>query len=68
MIVYKFDIVEQLRESGYTTTKLRKEKILSEGTLTKFRTGDTNISIDNLERLCKLLDMQPGNILKYIED
>ena len=28
MIVYKIDVLEALKEAGYTTTKLRKEKLL----------------------------------------
>lgn len=28
MLKYKFDVLDTLKESGYTTTKLRKEKLL----------------------------------------
>lgn len=30
MFVYKFDVLEKLKENGYNTTKLRKEKLLGE--------------------------------------
>lgn len=64
---YKFNILAALREKGYKSTKLRNEKILSESTMQKFRTGEI-VSTDNIERLCRLLDCQPGDILEYVPD
>ena len=32
----------------------------------KLRKGDM-VGIKTLEQLCELLDMQPGNIIKYVE-
>lgn len=64
---YKFDILAALREKGYSSTKLRNEKILSESTMQRFRTGEM-VSADNIGRLCELLDCQPGDILEYVPD
>ncbi len=64
---YKFDIIAALREKGYRSTRIRNEKILGESTMQKFRTGEM-VSTDNIERLCRLLDCQPGDILEYIPD
>ena len=64
---YKFDIISALREKGYRSTRIRNEKILSESTMQKFRTGEM-VSTDNIERLCKLLGCQPGDIIEYIPD
>lgn len=64
---YKFDIIAALREKGYRSTRIRKEKILGESTMQKFRTGEI-VSTDNVERLCRLLDCQPGDILEYVPD
>ena len=33
----------------------------------KFKNKDTSISLDNLNRLCAILEMQPRDIIKYIE-
>ena len=68
MMKYKFNIVEALKENGYNTNYIRLNKVLSEATMTKFRKNDTSITIDNLERLCKLLNCQPGDILEYVPD
>ncbi|MDE5991487.1 MAG: helix-turn-helix domain-containing protein [Oscillospiraceae bacterium] len=64
---YKFDIIAALKEKGYTSNKIRNEKIMSESTMQKFRTGEM-VSTDNIARLCKLLDCQPGDILEYVPD
>ena len=67
MFVYKFDVLETLKEYGYNTTRLRKEKHLGENAIQYLRRGEM-VGIIALEKICKLLDMQPGNIIKYVED
>lgn len=67
MFVYKFDVLETLKESGYNTTRLRKEKLLGENAIQSLRRGEM-VGIIALEKICELLDMQPGNIIKYVED
>ena len=67
MFVYKFDVLENLKECGYNTTRLRKEKLLGENAIQSLRRGEM-VGIIALEKICKLLDMQPGNIIKYLED
>lgn len=64
---YKFNIIAALREKGYRSTRIRDEKILSESTMQKFRTGEM-VSTDNITRLCRLLECQPGDILEYVPD
>lgn len=66
MFVYKFDVLENLKESGYNTTRLRKEKLLGENAIQSLRRGEM-VGIIALEKICKLLDMQPGNVIKYVE-
>lgn len=66
-IKYKFNVLAALKEKGYTTSRIRKEKILSESTLQKFRTGEM-VSSDNIATLCKLLECQPGDIMEYVKE
>lgn len=66
MFVYKFNILEALKEAGYNTARLRKEKLLGENAIQSLRRGDM-VGIIALEKICSLLDMQPGNIIKYVE-
>ena len=67
MLKYKFDVLSELKNRGYSTYKIRKEKIFGEAILQKFRTGKI-IAADNLDTLCKLLECQPGDILEYVPD
>lgn len=67
MFVYKFDVLETLKESGYNTTRLRKEKLLGENAIQSLRRGEM-VGIIALEKICSILDMQPGNIIKYVEN
>lgn len=66
-IKYKIDILEALKAAGYSTYKLRKEKLIGEATIQRLRSG-TPVSWENLSVLCKLLNCQPGDILEYVPD
>lgn len=67
MLAYKFDVLKALKEAGYNTTRLRKEKLLSEGTIQNLR-DNVVVGAKSLDKLCRLLVMQPGDIIEYIED
>lgn len=67
MLKYKIDILEKLKENGYTTYKLRKDKIIGESQIQKIRNGEL-ASKETLNTICKLLHCQPGDILEYIEE
>jgi len=64
---FKVNILEALKEKGYTTYKLRKDNILSQSTLQKLREGK-GLAWENIERLCALLDCQPGDLLEYVKE
>ena len=64
---FKVNILESLKEKGYTTYKLRKDNILSQSTLQKLREGK-GLAWENIERLCALLDCQPGDLLEYVKE
>lgn len=67
MIRYKQNILELLKMNGYSTYKIRKNKIFSEAQLQYFRNG-TIVREETLNKLCCLLNCQPGDILEYIPD
>lgn len=66
-VQYKLNIISALKEAGYSTYRLRKEKLLAESTLQKFRNNEL-VSWDNISTVCKLLNCQPGDLLEYIPD
>ena len=66
MLVYKIDVLETLKESGYNSTRILKENLISQSAVQKIRKNEM-VGIKTIEKLCELLDMQPGNIIKYVE-
>ena len=66
-MVFKFDVLKALKEKGYTTYRIRADKILSESTVQKLRTGKP-LSWENIETICRLLEVQPGDLLEYKPD
>ena len=66
MIIYKIDVLETLKEAGYNTTRILKENLISQSAVQQIRKGEP-VGIKTLDKLCKLLDMQPGNIIKYVD-
>ncbi len=67
MIKYKIDVLQALKNAGFTTYRLRKDKILGEATIQKLR-GFELVSWENINTICKLLSCQPGDILEYVKD
>ncbi len=67
MLTYKIDVLETLKESGYNTTRLRKDQIIGESAIQSLRKGEM-VGIKTIEKICDILDMQPGNIIKNVED
>lgn len=67
MIKYKIDIISELARVGINTTTAKKSGVFGQDTMRKFRNGDTKISLEVLNRLCCVLEMQPRDIIKFVE-
>lgn len=69
MIRYRnnIDVIVKLGEAGYSTYKIRSEKLLTEKALQKIRDGKLP-SWHELDRLCGLLRCHPVDLLEYIPD
>lgn len=63
-IKYKIDVLAALKAAGYSTYRIRKEKLLGEAHLQSIRNGKM-VSWDVLSIICELLCVQPGDILEY---
>ena len=57
MLVFKIDVIEELKKIGLTATNAKKSKILSQSTFTKLKNGDTNLSLETLNIICALLEL-----------
>lgn len=66
-IGYKINILQSLKDAGYNTNVIRKEKIMGQATLQQLRKGEL-VSWATIETICRLLDCQPGDLLEYVED
>lgn len=64
---YKVDVIAALKEAGYNTSTIRKERIMGEAMLQKIRDGQM-VSWATLETICKLLDCQPGDLIEYTKE
>lgn len=67
MLQYKIDVISELAKVGINTTTAKKTGIFGQEAMKKFKDGNTNITLDNLNRLCAVLEMQPRDIIKYVE-
>ena len=61
---YKVNIMEKLKEKGYSSTRLRKEKLLGESYMSQLRRGDM-VSWAALDTICTLLECQPGDLILH---
>ena len=66
-IKYKFDVMEALKVAGYSSTRLRKEKLLGESYMQQLRRGEL-VSWKAIETVCSLLACQPGDLLEYVPE
>ncbi len=71
MISYE-KLVKKLKENNITQYKLKQEKILGSATITKIFKNDglngESIDIKVVDKMCKLLKCQPGDILECVDD
>ena len=63
-MIFYVGILEKLAAAGWSSYRLRREKALPESTLTRIRNG-TPVSTDTIDRLCEMLECQPGDILRW---
>ena len=66
-IRYKIDIMAALKAKGYTSTKIREEKLIGQSYLQQIRHGEL-VSWKTLDTLCALLECQPADLVEYVED
>ena len=67
MLRYKIDILKELKNNGYSTYRLRNDKLMGEAQIQKIRSGEI-ASKESLNTVCKLLGCQPGDFLEYVPD
>ena len=56
-----------LKEKGYTTYKIRQEKLIGQATLAAIKNGTGGLDAKTIAKLCETLDCQPGDLMEYIK-
>lgn len=63
---YKIDIMNELKNKGYSSTKIREEKLIGQSYLQQIRHGEM-VSWKTIDTLCSLLDCQVGDLVEYVK-
>lgn len=66
-IYYKQDICDLLHKAGYTSYNLQEKGILNSAGWTRLQQKKI-ITMDTLDKICTILQMQPGELIGYKED
>ena len=63
-IVYKIDVLKELKEKGYNTSRLRTDKIMGEATIQNIRENQL-ASWATIDTICRLLECNVGDVVEY---
>ena len=66
-IIWKVDPVELLKSAGYSSYRIRQEKIFGQQTYRNLRERRP-VGFDALNTICKLTKKKPGQLLDYVPD
>ena len=66
-IRYKIDILVALKEKGYSSQRIRKEKLIGQSYLQQLRHGEL-VSWKTLDTICSLLECQPADLIEYVKE
>ena len=67
MLYYKIDVVAALKAAGHTMTTLKKDGIFGGRLIDQIYAGKV-LGITGLDRLCALLQLQPGDLIAWNPD
>ena len=66
-IRYKIDIMAELKNRGYSSTRIREEKLIGQSYLQQIRHGEL-VSWKTIDTICSLLECQPGDLVEFVPD
>ena len=67
MAIKYYKLLTLLNKRGIAKTQLREDLGLGSNTIAKFANHEP-VSFDVLEKLCKYLNAQPGDLIEFEED
>ena len=66
-IRYKIDILAELKKKGYSSTRIREERLIGQSYLQQLRRGEL-VSWKTLDTICSLLECQPGDLVEFVRE
>lgn len=66
-IQYKINVLKAMKDRGYSSAKLRKDKIIGEATIQRLRSKQS-VSFEVLAKVCVILGCDIGDILTFVKD
>ena len=66
-IKYKIDVLAELKKIGYSSTRIREEKLIGQSYLQQLLHGEL-VSWKPLDTICYLLECQPADLIEYVKD
>ena len=64
---YKLDVMKALKEKGYSSTRIREEKLIGQSYLQQLRHQEL-VSWKTIDTLCSLLNCQVGDLVEYVPE
>lgn len=61
------DILGLLKEHGWSTYRLQKERVIPNGVIIRIRAGKP-ITTETVNTICRLCQCQPGDLMSYVEE
>ena len=67
MLRWKVSILDELRNAGYNSTRIRRENLMGQQMLTKLRNGELP-SWATIDNICEWLHCQPGDLIEHVSE
>ena len=69
IIIFNVNLQDTLKNKGYTTYILQKKLKIPGAVVDKLKNNDPMVfNMVTINKICALLDCQPGDILEYVPD
>jgi len=67
MLKYKINVLKELKKAGYNSTVILEKRLFAQRAMQSLRENKM-IGTTSLNRICHLLNLQPGDIIEYVDE
>jgi len=67
MIEYRIDVYNELKKVGINSTVAKETGLFGQAVMKKFKNRDATITAETLNKICTILELQPRDVLKFVE-